>query len=243
MQRERHVPSPLRPWPCGFCSPSWWRAAWSRASRRSGARRCGRASSAVRRLGEPGGRGACVPDDLRLHGNGHRNRAAVAVKSRFAFAAPIASGLAGLLMLIGHPELARWVAVAAAMAFVGGQRAGRDAAARRPHRASARRRSRPGSSAISLFAAAAAPAAVLPWWFSFLVLTIAAERLEMTRLMRRREGAAQVLYAILGAQLVGCAASAVSAAWGGVLYGLSLTGLAVWLLASTSPAEPSRRRA
>ena len=62
------------------------------------------------------------------------------------------------------------------------------------------------------------------------MLTIAAERLEMTRLMRRGEGAAQALYVILGAQLLGCAASTVSAAWGGVLYGLSLTGLAVWLL-------------
>ena len=41
-------------------------------------------------------------------------------------------------------------------------------------------------------------AASLPWWFAFLVMTIAAERLEMTRLMRRRAGAAAALYACLG---------------------------------------------
>ena len=39
------------------------------------------------------------------------------------------------------------------------------------------------------FAAGAASHAVLPWWFAFLVMTIAAERLEMTRLRRRRPAA------------------------------------------------------
>src|SRR5688572_15351059 len=67
-------------------------------------------------------------------------------------------------------------------------------------------------------------------WFSFLVLTIAAERLEMTRLMRRREGASQALHALLAAMLLGSAASAVSPLWGGLLYGASLVGLAAWLL-------------
>ena len=154
---------------------------------------------------------------------------AVAVKSRFSLAAPIASGLAGLLMLTGHPEAARWLAVTAGIAFVGVN-------------VLVVTRQRAAHTVLLLvaaatwlvgnlwFAAGAAPAAALPWWFSFLVLTIAAERLEMTRLMRRREGAAQALYVILGAQLLGCAATAVSDAWGGVLYGLSLTGLAVWLL-------------
>ena len=155
---------------------------------------------------------------------------AVAVKRRLAFAAPIASGLAGLLMLIGHLELARWVAVAAAIAFV----AVNVLVVRRQRAAHTVLLLVAATTWLAgnlLFAAAAPPTAVLPWWFSFLVLTIAAERLEMTRLMRRREGATQVLYAVLGVQLVGCAASAVSVAWGGVLYGLSLTGLAVWLLA------------
>jgi hypothetical protein len=70
----------------------------------------------------------------------------------------------------------------------------------------------------------------VPLWFSFLVLTIAAERLEMTRLMRRREGAAPALYVVIGGMLMGAAASHASTAWGGVLYGLSLLCLAAWLL-------------
>jgi hypothetical protein len=51
----------------------------------------------------------------------------------------------------------------------------------------------------------------------------------MTRLMRRRPGASQALFAIVAAMLLGCAAFAVSP-WGGVLYGASLLALAAWLL-------------
>ncbi|HET9642888.1 MAG TPA: hypothetical protein VFP68_05935 [Burkholderiaceae bacterium] len=69
-----------------------------------------------------------------------------------------------------------------------------------------------------------------PWWFAFLVLTIAAERLEMTRLMRRREGASQALCAIFGIMLLGAVLSAWSGIWGGALYGLSLAGLPIWLM-------------
>ena len=81
-----------------------------------------------------------------------------------------------------------------------------------------------------LYALGNRPAMVVPWWFSFLVLTIAAERLEMTRLMRRRRGAAATLCTCLGLVLTGSAAFAWSPVWGGWLYGLSLTGLAAWLV-------------
>ncbi|HSW22000.1 MAG TPA: hypothetical protein VLJ62_04470, partial [Burkholderiaceae bacterium] len=72
--------------------------------------------------------------------------------------------------------------------------------------------------------------AVVPWWFGFLVLTIVAERLEMTRLMRRRRGAAPALFGLVVALLLGCVASALALPWAGALYGASLLGLAAWLL-------------
>ena len=155
---------------------------------------------------------------------------AVAVKKLLAFAAPLASGLAGLLMLAGQADAARWLAAAAALAFVAvnvlvvtRQRAA--------HTVLLLVAAAAWFSGDLLFAAGAAPAAVIPWWFSFLVLTISAERLEMTRLMRRRKGAAVALYAILGALLLGSAACTMSPMWGGVLFGLSLVCLAAWLLA------------
>jgi hypothetical protein len=80
------------------------------------------------------------------------------------------------------------------------------------------------------FAASDSAHASVPWWFAFLVLTIAAERLEMTRLMRRRPGASWLMHGIVGALLAGCALFAVSLVAGGIVYGLALLALAAWLL-------------
>jgi hypothetical protein len=155
---------------------------------------------------------------------------AVAVKHRLAFTAPLASGLAGLVMLAGSPVAAAWLAVAAGAAFIAvnvivvrRQRA--------PHTVLLLVGAFAWCIGNLLFAIDVPPAAALPWWFAFLVLTIAAERLEMTRLMRRRAGAAPALHALLVALLLGAALSVVSPAWGGLLYGAALVGLAAWLLA------------
>jgi hypothetical protein len=153
---------------------------------------------------------------------------AVAFKHRAAWSAPVASGLAGLALLNGADAWAAWLLVAAATAFVGVnllllQR---------------QRASHTGLLLVSaaawfvgnvLFAAGASPVAVLPWWFAFLVMTIAAERLEMTRLMRRRPGAQPALYVVLAVLVLGAAASSVSPLAGGLLFGLALMALSAWL--------------
>ena len=108
---------------------------------------------------------------------------AVAVKHRAAWLAPIASGLAGPAMLLGLDGPARWLLLAAAVAFTGvnllvvhRQRA--------PHTALLLASALAWLAGNLLFALEWSSAAVVPWWFAFLVMTIAAERLEMTRLMR-----------------------------------------------------------
>ncbi len=154
---------------------------------------------------------------------------AVAVKGRFAFAAPAASALAGVLMLAGVPVAATWLAVVASVVFMAVNVAvvSRQGAAHTVLLLT-------GATALLvgnlLHALNARPAAVVPWWFSFLVLTIAAERLEMTRLMRHRPSAAAALCACVGLLLAGSAAFALSPAWGGGLYGLSLIAMAAWLV-------------
>jgi len=154
---------------------------------------------------------------------------AVAVKERLAFAAPAASALAGVLMLAGMPGAAAWLAVLASLAFiavnvtvVSRQRAA--------HTALLLTGAATWLVGSLLYALGNRPAMVVPWWFSFLVLTIAAERLEMTRLMRRRRTAPATLCICLSLVLVGSAAFAWSPVWAGWLYGLSLTGLAAWLI-------------
>jgi hypothetical protein len=146
---------------------------------------------------------------------------AVAVKHGLCFAGPAASALAGIAQLGGAGEVAAWLVAAASLAFVAVN-------------VVIVRRQRAAHTALLLLGASCwavgslgyaldAPVNEVPWWFAFLVLTIAAERLEMTRLMRRRPGAQWALIAILGALLAGAALS-------GVLYGLALAALALWLL-------------
>ena len=155
---------------------------------------------------------------------------AVAIKARLAFLAPTASALAGAAMLAGHTSVASWVAVGAAVAFV----AVNVVVVERqpaPHTALLLAGALAWLVGNVLQAVGSQPAAAVPWWFAFLVMTIAAERLEMTRLMRRRRGAGLLLCVCLGAMLLGLALFAVTPMWGGIFYGLSLVGLATWLVA------------
>lgn len=146
---------------------------------------------------------------------------AVAVKHPLCFAGPMASAAAGLAQLGGAAGVAAWLVVAASLAFVAVNVV---IVRRQPAAHTALLLLGALCWAIgSLGHALDAPVSEVPWWFAFLVLTIAAERLEMTRLMRRRPGAQGALYALLFALLLGAAIS-------GVLYGLALAALALWLL-------------
>lgn len=148
---------------------------------------------------------------------------AVALKQGWAYAAPLLSAAGGLALLAGQFLLGAGLALAASLAFVA------------VNVQILRRQSAPHTVLLMLgalawlagnwaFALAPGSGLALPWWFALLVLTIAAERLEMTRLMRRRPGAQASLYAVLALLLGG------AAAWP-LLYGLALTLLAAWLLA------------
>jgi len=155
---------------------------------------------------------------------------AVAARHRAAWLAPLSSGLAGIALVLGQEAIGAVLLAGAASVFVAvnvlllrRQRA--------PHTALLL------ASAVAwwignlLFAARAGAGAVLPWWFAFLVMTIAAERLEMTRLMRRRPGAQLSLVVLLVLLALGAAASGPFPLAGGLLFGLSLLALAAWLLA------------
>lgn len=72
--------------------------------------------------------------------------------------------------------------------------------------------------------------AVLPAWLGFLVLTIAAERLELSRLRPRGPAAQASFWLLAWACALGCGAALFEAPWALPLLGASLLGLAVWLL-------------
>ena len=153
---------------------------------------------------------------------------AVAVKRRWAFAAPFASGAASLFMLAGYSGVAAWLGVAAALVFVGVNAL---LVKRQPASHTTLMLLGAGAWVVGnlMFAMRQSGDATLPWWFAFVVLTIAAERLEMTRLMRRRPRAQRALQTILFALLTGAALSAAAPRPGGVVFGVALGALAVWL--------------
>ena len=153
---------------------------------------------------------------------------AVAVKLRWAFAAPFLSGNGGVLLLAGYAGAGAWLGVFAALVFVGVNLVvvKRLAAA---HTVLLLAGSLAWLAGAWSFATGQPGAATVPWWFAFLVSTIAAERLEMTRLTRRHPAAQPALHAVLLTLLAGAALSAPAPALGGVVYGAALAALAVWL--------------
>lgn len=154
---------------------------------------------------------------------------AVAVHAKPALLAPLLSAVSGLALLVGWTATARAGFVVAALVFVAVNTV-LVARQRAPH------------TGVLLLGALAwllgnlafwvgdQGPATLAWWFSFLVLTIAAERLEMTRLMRRRPAAWPLFGTIVALLLAGATLSCPSPEHGGALFGAALSGLALWLM-------------
>lgn len=154
---------------------------------------------------------------------------AVALHTRWARLAPAASAAGGLSLVAGAWTPGAWLLVAGAAVFVA---AGVEIV----------RRQRAAHTAVLLLAALCGAAAALAWalgatgegtlaaWLAFLVLTIAAERLEMTRLMRRRPGARTAFAAAVAGVLLSLPLFAVHPRAGGIAYGLALVALAAWLV-------------
>jgi hypothetical protein len=153
---------------------------------------------------------------------------AVALRHPAALPGPLASALAGVAVLMGLSVAAKALALAAALAFGGVNLA---LIRRQP----AAHTALLGVAAVAwglgclLHAAGWMPGAVVPLWLAFLVITVAAERLEMTRLLRRRPAAQPLLVGVTAALLAGALLSGVHAAAGGLLYGGALIALALWL--------------
>jgi hypothetical protein len=155
---------------------------------------------------------------------------AVALKGRPAFAPPALAALSGGLMLAGAAQAAAWLSLAASVGFVAVNAAvvARQRAAHTVLLLVGACAWAVGNALLALGGPAGAP---VPWWLAFLVLTIAAERLELTRLMRRRRGAAPALQAILALLLAGAALFVVRPAAGSLVFGAGLALLSAWLVA------------
>lgn len=152
----------------------------------------------------------------------------VALKWGPAWAAPLASLAGGVALLLGARDVGAWllaggaaVFVAANLVLVQRQRAA--------HTFALLAGASCWAAGSVLFALDRPGFGVVPWWFAFLILTVAAERLEMTRLMRRRQGASASLALVLALLVAGALACSFSTL-GGAVYGTALAALALWLV-------------
>ena len=83
------------------------------------------------------------------------------------------------------------------------------------------------STGNALWAGGATVHAVVPWWLAFLILTIAGERLELSRFLPPSPAAGRVFATILAAITVGLLGAA--AAWGIEVFAGGLVALSLWL--------------
>ncbi len=76
---------------------------------------------------------------------------------------------------------------------------------------------------------AAAVPQFVTWWVAFLVLTIAGERLELSRLMPRTQAAEHTFVVVVIVLLAGLACGGIASGPGARLTGVAFLGLTVWL--------------
>ena len=85
-------------------------------------------------------------------------------------------------------------------------------------------------------------AAAAPWWMAFFVLTIAGERLELSRFLRPSPTATRLFSIVIGVLLFGVALSVFEAGAGTMLLGAALIALAAWLLRQDIARRTVRER-
>jgi hypothetical protein len=156
---------------------------------------------------------------------------AVALGGAVGYAVPAATAAAGLAMLAGAPALwAQSLLVAAAALFLG------------LHLALLRRTPVLYLAVMALgagcllagncvWAASGGTAYAVMWWLAFLLLTIAAERLELTRVRPQTAAAVRSLVGIAALLVAAALLAAREAQWGSRLFAGAELALAIWLIA------------
>jgi hypothetical protein len=187
------------------------------------------------RLGAPNP----VPDAASLHavlmiggflGTVISLERAVALGSRLALAAPFASGAGALLILVGARLPGEMLLAAAPLALV----ATTVAIVRRQaqiHTVLLVVAAAAWAVGNALYLAAAPLDVAAAWWFDFLVLTIAAERLELTRLVRRSATSRPLFVFAVAFLLAASIALAAGLPGAAMAHGIALITLAAWLAA------------
>lgn len=154
---------------------------------------------------------------------------AVAIGSRRAYAAPLLSGLAALSMLAGAPQALAAVLMALAAAVMTAACAGLWQRQKVAHHAvlTVAAAAWLAGSVVWLVQGSAPPA--VPFWAAFLILTIAGERLELSRFLPTPRAAQRAFAGIAAALLLAVGATLFNETAALRAAGVVLVVLAAWL--------------
>jgi hypothetical protein len=155
---------------------------------------------------------------------------AVAARATWALIAPAATGLGALLLMLGHPQPGAALLVLGSLAVLAVMLS---VTSTRPETHEVLLLLAAGAWLLGnlLFAAGQPVFRAVPFWLVFLVGTIAAERLELNRLLPRTRGAGALFFAGLALFAGGAAASLWWPVAGLRALGAGTLGLAAWMLA------------
>lgn len=164
---------------------------------------------------------------------------AVAIARPWAFAGPLCAGLGGVAAIAGMAHPARWLILAASVVLLV---ASLDIVRRQ--RAMFTWTMAAGALCWTagnvLWIAGSQIHGLVSWWLAFLVLTIAGERLELSRFLPPSRVAERAFATVLVA--IGAGLACAAWPWGERLFGAGLVALACWLLKQDIARRTVRER-
>ena len=155
---------------------------------------------------------------------------AVALGARWAYGAPLLAGLGGLALLAGFgtPTGAALLAAGSLVMVAGSIRVYRRQ--RALHTLTLALGAASWATGNALWLAGFAIPAVAPLWMAFLILTIAGERLELSRFLPPSALASRIFAGIIALLLIGTVSGLSGMPGTGLVFPATLLALAAWLL-------------
>ena len=154
---------------------------------------------------------------------------AVALGTRWAYSAPFLAGVGGLALgAFATPVPAQWL-LAGSSLLLAVESAAIWARQQALFTLTLALGAASWATGVTAWLAGAGFGAVAPWWIAFLVLTIAGERLELTRLLPPSPARERLFAVIIAGVLAGAASSLVDGEAGRRILGGALLALAAWL--------------
>jgi hypothetical protein len=156
---------------------------------------------------------------------------AVAIGRLWAYLAPLFAGIGGIAVIAGATAAGAWLLAAGSVVLLA---ASIDIVRRQPALFTFTLALGALCWTIGnlLWAAGSSPHDVVAWWLAFPILTIAGERLELSRFMPPSPPAKRAFALILAVLVTGVAAVGVGGTgigWGTTVFGAALGALALWL--------------